>query len=73
MVAATGRADRRNPHVERLVWPLLIELSEERTEARLLLQGVGGRRLRGLALQREMHPLVPPVLLGMPPGRMRSS
>ena len=47
--------------------PLLVVAVEERIEARLLLQEV--RRRAGLVascLEREVHALVPPVLLGMP-------
>ena len=45
---------------------LLVVAVDEGVEARLLLQDVGRGRLGGFLLQREMHPLVPPVLLGMP-------
>jgi hypothetical protein len=58
-------------HVQRLVWPLVIELGQERIEPGLLLQGVARRRLRRFPLEREMHPLVTPVRLGMP-GRIVS-
>jgi hypothetical protein len=40
--------------------PLLVVAHDEVIEAGLLLQDIG--RLRGFFLQREMHPLVPPVL-----------
>ena len=47
----------------RLVRPLLVIVTAERVEARLLLIGVGGRRPRGLLLERTMHALMAPVLL----------
>lgn len=42
---------------------LLVVLALPAIEAGLLLQEVGGGRLGGLLLEREMHPLVPAVLL----------
>jgi hypothetical protein len=45
--------------------PLLIEDADELIEAGLLLQEVPGRRLGGFLLQRQMHALMPTVLLGM--------
>jgi hypothetical protein len=45
--------------------PLPVVLVDERVEARLLLEDVGGGGLRRLAFEREMHPLVPAVLLRM--------
>ena len=34
-------------------------------QARLLLQGVGSGRVRRFDLEREMHPFMPAVLLGV--------
>jgi hypothetical protein len=48
------------------VRPLAGVARDEGLESVLLLQHVRGGRLRRLALQREMHPLVPAVLLGVP-------
>ncbi len=45
--------------------PLPVELVDERIEARLLLQDVGRGGFGRFLLQRQMHPLVPAVLLGM--------
>ncbi len=62
--ARRGRIEvGRRPLPERLVRPLLVIVTAERVEARLLLIGVGGRRPRGLLLERTMHALMAPVLL----------
>jgi hypothetical protein len=53
----------RRPLPERLVRALFIIVSAELVEAGLLLPSVGGGRLRGLLLQRAVHPLMAPVLL----------
>ena len=45
---------------------LLVVAGDEGIKAGLLLQPVGRRGLRGLFLQREMHPFVPAILLRMP-------
>ncbi len=45
--------------------PLPVVAIDEGIEARLLLQDVGGGRLGRFLLQRQVHPLVPAVLLGM--------
>jgi len=42
---------------------LVVELLEERIEARLLLKGVLASRVGGFFLEREMHALVTPVFL----------
>jgi hypothetical protein len=46
--------------------PVLVVLFHEGVEPRLLLQDVGGRRPGRFRFQRQVHPLVPTVLLGMP-------
>jgi hypothetical protein len=43
----------------------VIELVAKAVEALLLLGQVGGRRSYGFGLEGFMHPLVPPVLLGL--------
>jgi hypothetical protein len=48
-----------------LVWPLAVIAVEEGIEARLLLEDVSGGGLGRLFLQRQMHPLVSTILLGM--------
>ena len=53
----------RQPLPERFVRALFIIVSAELIEAGLLLPSVGGGRLRGLLLQRTVHPLMTPVLL----------
>ena len=45
--------------------PLAVELVDERIEARLLLEHVRRGGFRRLPLQRQVHPLVPAVLLRM--------
>src|SRR5436190_7355060 len=45
--------------------PLLVVARDEGIEARLLLQHIVRGRLGRFALQREVHPLVPTVLLWM--------
>jgi hypothetical protein len=47
------------------MWPLVVILFDESVEARLLLQDVRRGRLGGLRLQRQMHPLMPAILLRM--------
>lgn len=49
--------------VERLMWPLLVEVVAEGIEAALLLGDRCRGRLRGLGLQRAVHALVPAVVL----------
>jgi hypothetical protein len=46
--------------------PFLVVALDEGVEARLLLQHVGCGRFGRLVLQRQMHALVPAVLLRMP-------
>ena len=46
--------------------PLVVEAVREGIEAHSLLQGVDRGRLRGFGFERQMHALVPAVLLGMP-------
>src|SRR5208282_5034233 len=48
---------------QRLVGTFLVVMAAELVEARLLFARVGGRRLRGLRLQRAMHAFVTSVLL----------
>jgi hypothetical protein len=48
------------------VRPLAVVAFDERVEAGLLLEDIGDRGLGGFLLQREMHALVPAVLLGVP-------
>ena len=50
-------------HVQRLMRALLVVALDEAIELRLLLQEVLRRRLGRLLLQRQMHALVPAVLL----------
>ncbi len=57
---------RRHLHPQGLMRPFLVEPLEEIIEAGLLLQEVGRGGLGRFGLQRQMHPLVPAVLLGMP-------
>ncbi len=52
-------------HVERLLWPLVIERMDEIVEPRLLLEDVGAGRLGGLALQGEMHAFMAAIPLRM--------
>ncbi len=52
-------------HVDGLVWSFLVEFFYELVEAGLLLQAVHAGRPGGLFLEREMHALVTPVLLGI--------
>lgn len=51
--------------MQSLVRPFVIETGDEPIELRLLLKEVLGRRLSGLLLRGQMHPLVPAVLLRM--------
>jgi len=44
---------------------LVVEALDEGLEAGLLLQEVRGGGFRGLGLEREVHALVTPILLGM--------
>jgi hypothetical protein len=53
----------RTLHVQSFVRTLVIEDLDKFVEAGLLLQEVGGRRLRGFFLQDEMHTLMTTVLL----------
>jgi hypothetical protein len=48
------------------VRPVRVVAREEVIESGLLLQDVRGCRLRGFALQREVHAFMPPILLRMP-------
>ncbi len=48
--------------------PLVGVLLEEGVKPRLLLQDVRGGRLGGIQLERQVHPLVPTVLLGLAGG-----
>src|SRR5439155_1453803 len=57
--------DRGHLHAQRLMRALLVVALDEGIEARLLLEHVRLGRPRRLSLQREMHPLVPAVLLGL--------
>ena len=45
--------------------PLTVVAVDEGVEARLLLEDGGGGRFRRFRLEREVHPLVAAVLLGM--------
>jgi hypothetical protein len=45
--------------------PLLVKALNEGVEPRLLLEHVRRGWFGGLLLERQMHPLMPPVLLGM--------
>ncbi len=56
----------RRLHGKRLMGTLLVELRDEGIKARLLLQNVGSGRFGGLPFERQVHPLVPAVLLGVP-------
>ena len=47
------------------MWPFAVEFSDEVIELRLLLQDIGGGRPRRLLLEREMHPFMAAVLLGV--------
>ena len=58
-------ATRRRLHVERLVWPLMIEAVHKCVEAHLLLEVVDGSGFGRLGFQREVHPLVSPILFRM--------
>lgn len=42
---------------------MLVIAFDERVEAGLLLQHIGGRGVGGFSLERQMHPLVPAILL----------
>src|SRR5262245_30586325 len=53
-------------HPQRLMGPVRVVARDEVVEAALLLQHVRGGGLRGFALQREVHALVPSVLLWVP-------
>ena len=46
--------------------PLVIEPRHKVIKPSLLLEHIGCRWFRGFFLQRQMHPLVPPVLLRVP-------
>ena len=43
--------------------PVLVIAFDERIEARLLLQHIRGCRLGRFLLERQMHPLMPSILL----------
>jgi hypothetical protein len=59
MEAWRGRIElARHAHVQGLMRALVIEAREERVEAGLLLQKVGGRGLGGFGLEREMHAFI---------------
>jgi hypothetical protein len=47
------------------VWPLLVELVDEAVELALLLEKILRRRVGSFFLQRQVHALVAPVLLGV--------
>ena len=53
-------------HAERLVRPLVVVAFKEGIKASLLLEEIGRRRLGRFGLERQMHALVPAVLLRMP-------
>jgi hypothetical protein len=48
------------------VGPFLIEARQKVIKGRLLLEQVRGRRLGRFAFERQMHALVPAILLRMP-------
>lgn len=50
-------------HIERLVWPFLVEFADEVVKAGLLLEGIHARRSCRLLLQGPVHSLVATVLL----------
>ena len=52
-------------HVEGLMRAVLVNARDEGVEARLLLKHIGGGGLSRFAFQRQVHALVPAVLLGM--------
>ncbi len=56
---------RRVLHGKRLMRSFVIELFQESVELGLLLQDVGARWPGGFFLQRQVHALMPPVLLRM--------
>ncbi len=43
------------------MWALLVEARHKGIESDLLLEDIGRGRFGGLFLERQMHPLVPPV------------
>lgn len=55
----------RDLHVEGLMRALAGVLLDEGIKAGLLLEDVGRGRLRRFFLERQVHPLVPAVLLGL--------
>jgi hypothetical protein len=61
-----GHIQRRGGlHIQRLVRPLVIVAVHELVEAGLLLEHIDRGGSRGIRLQGEVKPLMPPVLLGM--------
>ena len=50
-------------HIERLVWPLGVELFDEVIEAGLLLEAIGARGSHGLFFKGEVHSLMASILL----------
>ena len=60
---STAHRGRPGPSSPGLVRTLVVVPLDEGIEARLLLEQIGRRRLSGLLLEREMHALVPTVLL----------
>src|SRR4051794_3445464 len=52
-------------HIECFVRPFSIELADEIVEFCLLLQAIHRWRPGGFFLEREMHALMPSILLGM--------
>src|SRR6516165_175868 len=56
-------AARRRHLAERFMWPVVVEVVAETVKPRLLLGRRGGRRARGLRLERGMHALVTAILL----------
>jgi len=67
LIWACGRAVdfRRTFHAQSLVRAILVELFDEIVELALLLKTIETRRPCRFLLEREMHPFVPSILLGM--------
>lgn len=63
MLALTPLEVGRDLHGNGVMRPLLIEFAQESIEAHLLLQHVHSQRSRGLFLERQMHALMPAILL----------
>jgi hypothetical protein len=53
----------RTLHLKRLARPLVVELLNEGIELALPLQNVGSRRSRRFLFQRQVHTLMPAILL----------